>query len=347
MSFGDVLHNVRDPYRCSPFKTVYNCCEAGFGHTLPDKWPFCCKHIRKLHSDQSYSSSYDLVFGSVRGLHYMWLVFCTRASFDSMDNSDSGEWIYLKGGVVPWRAWPNQSTWTLHHALRWDGLLVESQEGLETKVGPRANLINSGQTEAQARCKDHLVIIVISTERQQIPYSAAVDLVARWIYQESTLVSEFSGTTPSSSYSLREIVPERDPIPMIDLSDSETVEGRVVLGVELGVSIEEDPSEPKSDGGMVPEPEEVATVDVELVSTSTGVSEGRYAGDDASSGAEEPHKKGERGGEDQEKRGELRGRQLLAQLQSPINVMDKDYGNIEIPRDPVASKEPEMEADKP
>ncbi|KAI5657702.1 hypothetical protein M9H77_26495 [Catharanthus roseus] len=29
---------------------------------------------------------------------------------------------------------------TLHHALRWDGRLVESQKGLETKAGLRADL---------------------------------------------------------------------------------------------------------------------------------------------------------------------------------------------------------------
>ncbi|KAI5657267.1 hypothetical protein M9H77_26060 [Catharanthus roseus] len=34
-------------------------------------------------------------------------------------------------------------TWTSHHALRWDGHLVESQEGLETEVGPRAELVGA------------------------------------------------------------------------------------------------------------------------------------------------------------------------------------------------------------
>ncbi|KAI5654108.1 hypothetical protein M9H77_31295 [Catharanthus roseus] len=51
-------------------------------------------------------------------------------------------------------------------------------------------------------------------------------------------------TSPSSSsYSLREIIPEREPIPVIDLSDDKT-------------SIEEDPSEPTSDSEMTPEPEQ-------------------------------------------------------------------------------------------
>ncbi|KAI5681970.1 hypothetical protein M9H77_03198 [Catharanthus roseus] len=34
-------------------------------------------------------------------------------------------------------------TWTSHHALRWDIHLVESQEGLETEVGPRADLVGA------------------------------------------------------------------------------------------------------------------------------------------------------------------------------------------------------------
>ncbi|KAI5663476.1 hypothetical protein M9H77_22799 [Catharanthus roseus] len=42
-----------------------------------------------------------------------------------------------------------------------------------------------------------------------------------------------------------------------------------------------------------------------------------------------------------------RGRQLLAQLQPPINVLDKDYGSLEIPRDPMASKGSEMKAGEP
>ncbi|KAI5675568.1 hypothetical protein M9H77_06518 [Catharanthus roseus] len=45
------------------------------------------------------NSSYDLVFGSVRGLHCTWLVPSTRASSDSVDDSDPGEWIHLKRGI--------------------------------------------------------------------------------------------------------------------------------------------------------------------------------------------------------------------------------------------------------
>ncbi|KAI5672636.1 hypothetical protein M9H77_13000 [Catharanthus roseus] len=53
------------------------------------------------------------------------------------------EWIHLKRGIAPQRVLPNWSMWTPHHALRWDGSLVESQEGLETKVGPRADLVGA------------------------------------------------------------------------------------------------------------------------------------------------------------------------------------------------------------
>ncbi|KAI5677161.1 hypothetical protein M9H77_08111 [Catharanthus roseus] len=51
-----------------------------------------------------------------------WLVPRTRASFDDMDG---------------------------FFTLRWDGRLVESHEGLETEVGPRADLISSGRSGAQ------------------------------------------------------------------------------------------------------------------------------------------------------------------------------------------------------
>ncbi|KAI5663733.1 hypothetical protein M9H77_23056 [Catharanthus roseus] len=113
----------------------------------------------------------------------------------------------------------------------------------------------------------------------QIPYSAAVDLVAGlrvsqvpFDFSGSTnpkgaLVSESNWTSLSSLFSLREIVPERDPVPIIDLSDNETLEGLVVQGVEHGVSIEEDSSEAEFDARMLPKPEGVALVDTEGVDT--------------------------------------------------------------------------------
>ncbi|KAI5659165.1 hypothetical protein M9H77_27958 [Catharanthus roseus] len=79
----------------------------------------------------------------------------------------------------------------------------------------------------------------------------------RWTYREGTLLDEPSRTTSSSSssYSLKEIIPEREPIPVIDLSDDESVEGPemapvVAPGIGPGTSIEEDPSEPTSDSEM-------------------------------------------------------------------------------------------------
>ncbi|KAI5673810.1 hypothetical protein M9H77_14174 [Catharanthus roseus] len=97
----------------------------------------------------------------------------------------------------------------------------------------------------------------------------------RWTYREGTLVDEPSRTTSSSSssYSLREIVPEREPIPVIDLSDDESVEGPemapVAPGIGPGTSIEEDPSGPASDSEMVPEPDGVAPADAEGTGTFT------------------------------------------------------------------------------
>ncbi|KAI5680954.1 hypothetical protein M9H77_02181 [Catharanthus roseus] len=103
----------------------------------------------------------------------------------------------------------------------------------------------------------------------QMPYSAAVDLVAglgtsqvvsehlgtRW---HTLLIDGHTGRAPS------EIVPEREPIPVIDLSDDESVEGPemapVAPRIGIGTSIEEDPSEPTLDSEMTPEPERVAPV---------------------------------------------------------------------------------------
>ncbi|KAI5662879.1 hypothetical protein M9H77_22202 [Catharanthus roseus] len=128
------------------------------------------------------------------------------------------------------------------------GRLVESREGLEIEAGPRTDLL--------------LMCVPRGTQR---PYSAAVDLVAglgvsqmahpshRWTYREGTFVDEPSRTTSlsSSSYSLKEIGLEREPILVIDLSDDESVEGPeiapVTLGIGLGTSLEEDPSKPTSD----------------------------------------------------------------------------------------------------
>ncbi|KAI5653653.1 hypothetical protein M9H77_30840 [Catharanthus roseus] len=83
----------------------------------------------------------------------------------------------------------------------------------------------------------------------------------RWTYREGTLIDEPSRTTSSSSssYSLREIVSEGEPILVIDFSEDKSVEGpEMAPGIRLGTSIDEDPSEPMSDSEMTPEPERVA-----------------------------------------------------------------------------------------
>lgn len=48
----------------------------------------------------------------------------------------------------------------------------------------------------------------------------------RWISHEGTLIGGSGGTGPSPSYSLRdrEVAPERVPIPIVDLSDGESIE---------------------------------------------------------------------------------------------------------------------------
>ncbi|KAI5650403.1 hypothetical protein M9H77_36408 [Catharanthus roseus] len=97
----------------------------------------------KPHSDQGVNSGCDLVFGSIRGLHCTWLVPRTRASFDGVNISDSGEWIHLKRGID--RGGCGQLVYvdnTSCSAVRF-GRLVESQEGLETEVCPRADLVGA------------------------------------------------------------------------------------------------------------------------------------------------------------------------------------------------------------
>ncbi|KAI5681334.1 hypothetical protein M9H77_02561 [Catharanthus roseus] len=79
------------------------------------------------------------VNGRVSGLHCTWLVPRTRASSDDVDGGAK----YLEGVAQ------SVFTWTSHHVLRWDGRLVESQEGLETEVGPRTDLISSERSGAQ------------------------------------------------------------------------------------------------------------------------------------------------------------------------------------------------------
>ncbi|KAI5668885.1 hypothetical protein M9H77_18738 [Catharanthus roseus] len=79
-AFCRPMHRSRAPYRYGLFKTVYNCGKTGFNYTQVFLGRFIC-----------YSSGYDLVFGSARGVHCTWLVPCTRASSDGVDDSDPKE----------------------------------------------------------------------------------------------------------------------------------------------------------------------------------------------------------------------------------------------------------------
>ncbi|KAI5681104.1 hypothetical protein M9H77_02331 [Catharanthus roseus] len=102
--------------------------------------------------------------------------------------------------------------WISHHALRWDGCLVESQEGLETEVGPRADVISSERSGAQQATEilgqefldqispeghiscvlSALVASGLLPRGTQIPYSAVVDLVVG--LGASQVVSEHLGS---------------------------------------------------------------------------------------------------------------------------------------------------------
>ncbi|KAI5666216.1 hypothetical protein M9H77_16069 [Catharanthus roseus] len=179
----------------------------------------------------------------VIGLHCTWLVPHTRASSDDVDGFLILKVDPLEEGRRPRRVWPNWSTWR--------------QSG-----GARHRGWSQGRPDAALMCLDSLRLPSCA-QNPHVGGIRASRFDTRRTYREGTLVDEPSRTTSSSSsYSLREIVPEREPIPMIDLSDDELVEGPkmepVALGIGLGTSIEEDPSEPMSDSEMTPEPEREA-----------------------------------------------------------------------------------------
>ncbi|KAI5654905.1 hypothetical protein M9H77_32092 [Catharanthus roseus] len=76
------------------------------------------------------------VNGCVSGLHCTWLVPRTKASSDDVDGFLTLRVDPLEEGRSTLRAWPNRG---------------ESQEGLKTEVGPRADLV-----EAALMCLDSL-----------------------------------------------------------------------------------------------------------------------------------------------------------------------------------------------
>ncbi|KAI5677031.1 hypothetical protein M9H77_07981 [Catharanthus roseus] len=71
------------------------------------------------------------MFRSVRGLHCTWLISRTRASSNNVD------------GFKLWRVDPLERGGTSHHALWWDGRLVKSQEGLDTKISLKYTHVES------------------------------------------------------------------------------------------------------------------------------------------------------------------------------------------------------------
>ncbi|KAI5672960.1 hypothetical protein M9H77_13324 [Catharanthus roseus] len=193
----------------------------------------------------------------------------------------------LEEGRSTLRAWPNQYL-RGHRIMLCGGTISSGRLGAQqaTEVLGQEFLDQISQEKHMSMVMFYCGTYGLVLRGTQMPYSAAIDLVVglgvsqvvsehlayhphRWIYQEGTLVDEPSRTTTSSSssYSLREIVPEREPIPVIDLSDDESVEGLemapVTPGIGFGTSIEEDPSEHTSDSEMMPELEGVAPADTE------------------------------------------------------------------------------------
>lgn len=88
-----------------------------------------------------------------------------------------------------------------------------------------------------------------------------------WVYNEGMLAGGFGGAASSSSTSLREIIPERYSVPVVDLFYGEYVEGPERQGVEVGEEIEKDPNETESDSEMVVEPKGVARVETKGMDT--------------------------------------------------------------------------------
>ncbi|KAI5675473.1 hypothetical protein M9H77_06423 [Catharanthus roseus] len=82
------MHRSRAPYRCGLFKTVYNCCETGFG----------CTQVTVLVM--------ILCLKALEELHCTWLVPRTRASSDGRGLIGvRGHRIMLCGGTAAlWRA---------------------------------------------------------------------------------------------------------------------------------------------------------------------------------------------------------------------------------------------------
>ncbi|KAI5681396.1 hypothetical protein M9H77_02623 [Catharanthus roseus] len=143
-----------------------------------------------------------------------------------------GEWIHLKRGLDRRGCGPI--------GLRGHGIMLCG--GVRLPSGESGGARNcgwsQGRPEAALMCLDSL----------RLPNCARNPHV---LSQGCAFALEFIGgqtlgrAQQRIDLSLREIVLEREPIPLIDLSDSESVEGPVAPRIGLGALIEEDPSEPE------------------------------------------------------------------------------------------------------
>ncbi|KAI5649287.1 hypothetical protein M9H77_35292 [Catharanthus roseus] len=182
---------------------------------------------------------------SVRGLHCTWLVPRTRASSDGVDDSDSEEWIHLKRVYVDI---------TSCNTVGFDRL-VKSQEGLETEVGPRINLV------VHFFCNQAFVWCLAGID-YEMPELGSDGLVLgiRTLSVKPHCCHTLARDGQGPSKPLKEIVPEKEPISVIDLSNDESIGlemAPVASGIGLGTSIKEDHREPTSDSERIPELERV------------------------------------------------------------------------------------------
>ncbi|KAI5664426.1 hypothetical protein M9H77_23749 [Catharanthus roseus] len=152
---------------------------------------------------------------SVRGLHCTWLIPYTRASSDGMDDSDSGEWSHLKrgvdrrgcgpiglrghcimlcGGVRP-PSWSQGRPGRNHYSTHVDSLSVRAHvfpyhqatevlgQELLNQISPEGHMLICFifprlELSCDSRVVSHCGTYNLVPRGTQMPYSAAVDLVA-------------------------------------------------------------------------------------------------------------------------------------------------------------------------
>ncbi|KAI5666850.1 hypothetical protein M9H77_16703 [Catharanthus roseus] len=132
----------------------------------------------------------------------------------------------LEEGRSTWRAWPNRYL-RGHPIMLCGGTngLGTARRGLKLRVGSITGGFGASRFSTRVELLDFRQAVLDGTPSH------------RWIYQSGTLVGETSRSS-TSSYALRKIIPRREQILVIDLSNSESVEGPVAPGIELRASIE-------------------------------------------------------------------------------------------------------------